>query len=195
MSKLSLGRPMALFEWAMKTLQRSGIASALVMLALAAPTGATAALSENAVVNFGVPTVGGAENHRIVPDEIRIADDGIVNFIVSGFHQVTVYSVSRNTRLRDLAEQIVPGQDYVVTDRAGTTILDTAQRSAANPISIDSDPNGRRLFIEAAASGTARTIGVYFPEPGTYLVICAVKGHLDDAMIALVTVSRGGSGD
>jgi len=186
---------MAVFEWAVKTVQRAGVASALVVLALVASTDASAALAENAVVNFGVPTVGGAENHRILPDEIRIADDGIVNFIVGGFHQVTVYSVSRNTRLRDLAEQIIPGQDYAVTDRVGATILDTAQRSAANPILIDSDPNGRRLFIEPAASPAARTVGVYFPEPGTYLVICSVKGHLDDAMIALVTVSSAGSDD
>lgn len=163
-----------------------------LLITLFGATSATAAAPENAVINFGVPTTSGAANHMIVPDDIKLSEGGIANFIVGGFHFVTVYRVADNTRLSDIAGQITPGQDYVLLDKAGSTILDTAQRSAANPDLIDSNSNGNRLFIEAAASATARIVGVYFAEPGTYLVICGVKGHLDDAMMAVVRVKNAG---
>jgi len=38
-------------------------------------------------------------------------------------------------------------------------------------------------------------VGVFFPEPGTYLVICNVRDHLDEGMIAIVKVTKAGHGD
>ena len=168
-------------------------AAFVLLIMLFGAASAKAAAPENAVIiNFGVPTEIGAANHEIVPDDIKLSEGGIANFIVSGFHLVTVYRVADNTKLSDVEEQIMPGQDYVLVDKADDTILDTAERSAVNPGVIDSDPNGDRLFIEAGASAAARIVSVHFAEAGTYLVICSVKAHLDDAMIALVTVKNSG---
>jgi uncharacterized MnhB-related membrane protein len=152
---------------------------------------------ENAFVNFGVPGVGGALNHVIIPNDVAIAEGGIVNFAIvsgvgpdatggAGFHQVTVYRVADKTRLSKIAAQINAGSDYDILDKDGDLVLHVTAGSAR----VDSDPSGLRIFIEAQASSTPRIVGVYFPDPGTYLVICNVRAHLDDRMIALVTVEK-----
>jgi plastocyanin len=169
----------------------------LVMAVMLTSAPAWAKNPENAFVNFGIPGTSGALNHMIVPDDITISSGGIVNFAIvsgvgpgatggAGFHQVTVYRVADGTKLSSIAAQIMPGSNYNIVDKNGALVL---QVTAGNPL-VDSNPSGLRIFIEAAASSTPRTVGVYFEDPGTYLVICNVRPHLDDGMIAIVTVKN-----
>jgi plastocyanin len=167
----------------------------LVMAVMLTSAPAWAKNPENAFVNFGIPGTSGALNHMIVPDDIKISSGGIVNFAIvsgadamsgAGFHQVTVYRVADGTRLSSIAAQIMPGSNYNIVDKDGVLVL---QVTAGNPL-VDSNPSGLRKFIEAAASSTPRIVGVHFEDPGTYLVICNVRPHLDDGMIAIVTVKR-----
>lgn len=174
---------------------------ALAMMVLLAAVMLTSAPAwtknpENALVNFGVPGTSGALNHMIVPNDVTISSGGIVNFAIvsgvgpgatggAGLHQVTVYRVADGTKLSVIAAQIAP-PTYSIVDKNGALVL---QVTAGSP-RVNSDPTGLRLFIEAAADTTPRTVGVYFPNPGTYLVICNVTAHLNDGMIAIVTVKK-----
>jgi plastocyanin len=177
----------------MKRLAMAMMVLVMAVMLISAP--AWAKNPENAFVNFGIPGTSGALNHMIVPDDIRISSGGIVNFAIvsgadamsgAGFHQVTVYRVADGTKLSSIAAQIMPGSNYNIVDKDGTLVL---QVTAGSPL-VDSDPSGLRVFIEAEASSTPRTAGVYFADPGTYLVICNVRPHLDDGMIAIVTVKN-----
>jgi hypothetical protein len=170
---------------------------AMCVVAVSMPTShAWAYAPENVLLNFGVPGASGELNHQIVPNQTTISQDGIVNFAVvsgatgaadgGGFHQIAVYKVSKNTTVDDILGQIQPGTSYQVFDKAGTHVLSVT----AGAPRVDSDPSGLRVFIEAAASSTPRLVGVFFDEPGTYLVICNVTGHFDDGMIAIVTVKK-----
>jgi plastocyanin len=179
----------------MKRLAMAMMVLVMAVMLISAP--AWAKNPENAFVNFGVPGAAGALNHMIVPDDVTISSGGIVNFAIvsgvgpgatdgAGFHQVTVYRVAEGTKLSSIAAQIRPGANYNIVDKDGALVL---QVTAGSP-RVDSDPSGLRVFIEAEPSSTPRTVGVYFADPGTYLVICNVRAHLDDGMIAIVTVKK-----
>lgn len=163
-------------------------------------------LAENAFVNVAVPGLAGAPSHKFVPNEITIRAGGIVNFATvsratitstSGPHPISIYKVAEGTKLADIQAQAAAGS--LISDKAGKLVLDKSVTVDSGlpgpPRWVDSDPNGLRIFNETIAipgygesQSTARTVGVYFPGQGTYLVICRVGGHLTDGMAAIVTV-------
>ena len=123
---------------------------------------------------------GNRVNHVIIPNEINAKLDGVVHFLVAGFHQVVVYN---------------PGtkHDDVDVPTSGTFINDP----------INPDPDLFYLGINPAGGpppGTPvttnpsnamnRVESVSFTEPGTYLVICNIRGHFLDGMFAVVKVKE-----
>ena len=114
---------------------------------------------------------GNPANHHILPRWINVRRGGVVNFVVAGFHQVTVYNPGKKD------------EDVMPSDPSGLFV---------------NDPNGRfYLGIPPAVppDGTAnpsnainRVESVSFPKSGTYLVICNVLPHFRDGMYAYVRV-------
>lgn len=114
---------------------------------------------------------GNSANHHILPRWINVRRGGVVNFVVAGFHQVTVYNPGKKD------EDVMP--------------------SAPGGLFVN-DPNGRFYLGIAPAvppDGMAnpsnainRVESVSFPKSGTYLVICNVLQHFRDGMYAYVQV-------
>ena len=167
---------------------------ALASLAMPASANADDDEKQNVSAAFGrglnTNQAGNLVNHVILPNEIRVNHDGVVNFLVAGFHQLIVYKPG--TRPEDI---LVPA--------AGTFIDDNN-----NLFYRGINPAGGPLATPATASphnGSNRVEGVSFPaeegrnrttgallseaaEPGTYLVICNVRGHFLDGMYAFIEV-------
>ena len=126
---------------------------------------------QSVTVTFGAGlNTAGAANHHVLPEIIRIKTGGTVNFVVAGFHQIYVYLPGTK-----------PGD--LVVPPAGTFIND--------------DTNVYYKGLVPGATSTTfsttqnRVESVSFSEPGTYLVICNVRGHFLNGMIAYVEVTGG----
>lgn len=119
---------------------------------------------------------GNSVNHVIIPDKIKINEDGVVNFLVSGFHQIFVYPAG--TQLSDIN---VPLTGTFINDLIPLPFyqgLAPAGGPAATPVTTD--PSNARNRVES----------VSFPATGTYLVICNVRTHFNDGMFAFVKVTN-----
>jgi hypothetical protein len=123
---------------------------------------------------------GNAVNHVILPDIIKVKQGGVVHFLVAGFHQPIVYN---------------PGKDQVdvVVPAAGTFINDANNRFylGINPVG---GPLGTAPTFNPS-NAPNRVESVSFAEPGTYLLICNVRGHFLDGMVAVVKVEKGEKDD
>ena len=118
-------------------------------------------------------------HHALTPQIAKIKAGGTVNFIIGGFHVVTVYG--NGTRPQDIdITRLVPGP------RPGPRIIDDAR----NRIYRGLDPT---LLPAIVAQDRVET--VQFDTPGTYLVICAVLPHFQDGMIGYVRVVAGDDDD
>ncbi|NML16058.1 hypothetical protein [Azohydromonas caseinilytica] len=140
-----------------------------------AESSASEPLPVSVTVSFGAglntAQPGNRANHHILPRWIRLRRGGVVNFVVAGFHQVTVYNPGKKD------------EDIVPADPSGLFV---------------NDPNGRfYLGIAPAAppegsvnpsNAVNRVESVSFPKSGTYLVICNVLPHFRDGMYAYVWV-------
>jgi len=150
---------------------------ALFALGLSAP--ATQAGGENdprlaVVASFGrglnTAQQGNAENHAVLPKEIRVKASGVVNFMVAGFHHIVVYKPG--TKVEDIS---AAGPPPFINDFENVyyTGIDPA---AAPP--------------EGVSNAVNRVESVSFKERGTYLVICNVAPHFADGMYGYVRVDR-----
>ena len=110
--------------------------------------------------------------HQLIPNEVIIKAGGAVNFILGGFHQILVYD-----------DGTQPGDfDAVNTP----TISPTAQQM---PLLINEDTNRIYRGLDPSLQPQDRVEVVFFPNPGTYLVICAVHPHFfNDGMFGFVKV-------
>lgn len=122
---------------------------------------------------------GNVVNHVVIPDRIWVKQDGVVHFLVSGFHQLVVYK---------------PGieQDDIVVPPAGTFIedpmsLDPATQFYLGIVPAGGPPPGLPVTTNPS-NASNRVESVSFAEPGTYLVICNVRGHFRDGMYAYIRV-------
>jgi plastocyanin len=116
---------------------------------------------------------GNPVNHVILPNKIRVKEDGVVHFLVAGFHQVVVYNPG--TKPEDID---VPA--------AGTFINDPN-----NQFYLGIEPAGGPLMTPGTtepSNASNRQESVSFEEAGTYLVICNVRGHFLDGMFAFIKV-------
>ena len=113
-----------------------------------------------------------SNHHALTPRIATIRAGGVVNFIVGGFHVVTVYD--NGTQPADINTTIlVPGP------RPGPPIIDDPNHRIYRGL----DPN---LLPAIVAQDRVET--VQFDRPGTYLVICAVLPHFRDGMTGFVRV-------
>lgn len=178
----------------MKSLRVSAAAVSLLALALAGPTvNAKDNTPGRITVSFGTGNnnaqAGNKPNHHIVPQEFKVRItrarmfDGslvsvpaVVNFVVSGFHWIWTYQ---------------PG---VTVDevRAHVPAAGAFVNYDVNVFAKGVFPGTPPAFTDATlfplSSAQNRTDSIAFSTPGTYLVICNVRGHFLDAMYAWVKV-------
>jgi plastocyanin len=123
-------------------------------------------------VSAGVPNI-----HKMQPFMVKIKAGGSVNFVISGFHQLSVYD------------------DGVEPEDINTALITPTTGTPAG-IPVINDPTNR-IYMGQDPSLVARdrVETVNFSEPGTYLVICGILPHfVNDSMYGWVKV-RGGHHD
>ncbi len=138
---------------------------------------------------------GNIVNHVILPNKIKVNLDGVVHFLVAGFHQAVVYKPG--TRPEDI---VVPAAGTFINDPNNRFYLGinpaggqaNTQANPANPIVAGSDTRSNAQNRVESVSFPA-SVGTGTPpsekaEPGVYLVICNVRGHFLDGMFAFVEV-------
>jgi hypothetical protein len=136
---------------------------------------------------------GNKVNHVILPNNIKVDQDGVVHFLVAGFHQPVVYKPG--TKPEDI---VVPAAGTFINDptnrfyqginpaggplaTAATPVVPGDTRSnAQNRVESVGFPASEGVVAGAVVSAKA--------EPGIYLVICNVRGHFLDGMFAFVEV-------
>ena len=114
---------------------------------------------------------GNAANHHILPRWIPVRRGGVVNFVVAGFHQVTVYNPGKRV------EDVMPADPNAL-------FVNDADRRFYLGIAPAVPPEGSAN----PSNAINRVESVSFPERGTYLVICNVLPHFRDGMVAYVRV-------
>jgi plastocyanin len=150
----------------------SAICGLMVLSSLTAPAvRADDQNKQSVTVAFGAGlNTAGAANHHVLPDIIRIKTGGVVNFAVAGFHQIYVYLPG--TKPGDL---VVPPSGTFINDK--TNLYYEGLIPGAVSTNFSTTQN--------------RVESVSFSEPGTYLVICNVRSHFLNGMIAYVEVTGG----
>lgn len=115
-----------------------------------------------------------ANNHQLIPDEVKVKAGGAVNFITSGLHLLIVYD-----------DGTQPG-DIDVNDTNNTTGMPV--------VALINDPTDRIYRgLDPSLTPRDRVEVVHFSQPGTYLVICGIRGHfVNDGMYGFVRVLPGG---
>jgi hypothetical protein len=138
---------------------------------------------------------GNPVNHVVIPDSIRIKQDGVVHFLVSGFHQLVIYKPGID--VDDIVPRVPPPPPPALNNFIESpTVLDATRQfylginpaggpleTAVTPVVIPGPtPDDTR------SNASNRVESVSFAEPGTYLVICNIRGHFLDGMFAWVKV-------
>ena len=163
----------------MKRLGTTSMIAALCSFGLALATVAVHAADDN---KLSIPVAFGRglnipanlpENQIMIPDTVRLKQNGVVHFLVAGFHEIVIYNPGKT-------------DDDVAVPPAGTFIDDKNNRfysgiiPAGGPLGTAPtiDPSNARNRVESVA----------FLEPGTYLVICNIRPHFDNGMFGYVEV-------
>jgi hypothetical protein len=140
---------------------------------------------------------GNPVNHVVLPKKIKVNQDGVVHFLVAGFHQVAVYKPG--TKPKDI---VVPETGTFINDANNRFYLGinpaggpgNTQATPENPIVTGSDTRSNaQNRIESVGFPAEEGVGTNMvaspkAEPGIYLVICTVRGHFLDGMYAFVKV-------
>jgi plastocyanin len=136
----------------------------------------SATVSFGAGLNTAAPGV--AANHHVLPNVIEIKAGGVVNFVVSGFHQIVVYNPGV-----EAADIVLPAfpPNLFVNYQLNTAYYVGLNPDNANPATPNAPAN--------RFNGENRTEAVSFTQPGVYLVICNVTPHLRDGMFAYIKVT------
>jgi hypothetical protein len=202
----------------MKSLKVSAAAVSALALCLAGPTVKAKDKTPGSItVAFGTgnnnSTPGNKPNHHIIPQEFKVritkarmfdgtvvAVPATVNFIVSGFHWVWAYEPQ--VTLEQVRLNVPAGGTFVNYEAATVNPAFPNDRTKdishvyAKGIFPGTPPAG---FTDGApfplSPAQNRTDTIAFSTPGTYLVICNVRGHFLDAMYAWVKVVDGDDDD
>jgi hypothetical protein len=163
----------------MKRLRTTSMIAALCSFGLAVAATAVHAADDN---KLSIPVAFGrglntpatqAINHVMIPDTVRLKQNGVVHFLVAGFHEIVIYNPGKT-------------DDDVAVPPSGTFINDANNRfysgivPAGGPLATPgtTDPSNARNRVESVA----------FLEPGTYLVICNIRTHFNNGMFGYVEV-------
>jgi hypothetical protein len=145
-------------------------------------------------VSFGAGlNTAAAANHHIMPQQIRVRRGGVVNFVVAGFHQIFVYEPGNTPEdVREFIAANDPLNAAPFINRLNTPDNpDNLRYTGINP-ALAASPAGANPATPPAPVTRSnlgnRVESVAFPQRGTYLVICNVRGHFQDGMFAWVRV-------
>jgi plastocyanin len=126
--------------------------------------------------------------HALIPNEVKIKAGGTVNFIIAGFHLVAVYDDGTQPDDINTALTVPP------TTQPVPPLID----DPANRVYRGIDPSVLPLLQGPTQQGPMgppfqpvlqdRVEVVHFPNPGRFLVICAVLPHFNEGMIGYVRV-------
>jgi plastocyanin len=128
---------------------------------------------------------GNPVNHVVLPDRIKVTQGGVVHFLVAGFHQVVVYNPG--TEPDDIVVPPAPPPPE------NNFINDPITPDPTTQFYLGINPAGGPLMTPGTtnpSNASNRVESVSFGEPGTYLVICNVRGHFLDGMFAFVKVEE-----
>ena len=133
---------------------------------------------DSVTVSFGAglntAQPGNPANHHILPDVIRVNRNGVVNFVVGGFHWVFIYPPGIGA-----ADIAVPtGGPFV--NYAVERLYYRGLAPAGGPLAT--------LATANPANAINRVESVSFANPGDYLVLCNVRSHFLDGMHATIRV-------
>src|SRR6185436_15981548 len=136
-------------------------------------------------VSFGAglntATPNNPPNHHIIPRVIEVKTGGVVNFVVAGFHQIMVYVPG--VKPTDIQ---VPASGTFINDLDNLYYKGIQPAGGPPPaIPVTTNPSNAMNRVES----------VSFATPGTYLVICNVRGHFLDGMYAYIKVGDGDDDD
>ena len=128
--------------------------------------------------------------HALIPNEVKIKAGGTVNFIIAGFHQIAVYGDGKTPDMVNKTN-LIP-----VTIPAGPPLINDPVGRVYRGI----DPTVLPLLRGPLQQGPVgppfqpvlhdRVEVVHFPDPGTFLVICAVLPHFEEGMYGWVKVNN-----
>jgi plastocyanin len=174
------------------------VLASFAVCAIASPLGVAAQVGNNApesvTVAFGVglntAQAGNPANHHVVPQTILVRSGGVVNFVVSGFHQI--YAYNPGTEPSDIIVPAPPPagpgfiNDYNNIYYIGINPVAPFSNPAPSPLPQGVPPLPNPNFLSPAQN---RVESVTFTQPGLYLVICNVRPHFLDGMYAYVRVT------
>jgi hypothetical protein len=115
-------------------------------------------LDRFSLTTLDVPAGGASNNHELIPNIVKIKAGGAVNFIISGLHIPAIYG--DGTEPEEIDRTLLS-----TTSPAGGVINDTTNRIY------------RGLNASLVPLPRDRVEVVQFSNPGTYLVICALRNH------------------
>ena len=124
-------------------------------------------------------------NHHVLPKTIEIKAGGVVNFAVSGFHQIVVYQPG--VEASDIVPPVFvpPTTNLFMNYNLGTAYYVGINPRNANPAT---PPPAPPVLLDNSDN---RIESVSFATPGVYLVVCNVTPHFArDGMYAYVKVSH-----
>ena len=109
--------------------------------------------------------------HKVIPLDTKIKAGGTVDFIIGGFHLLTIYG---------------PGTQF---DDISTTVLTPIPGAPPGFPPVVDDPVNR-IYRGLSPFGLPqdRVEAVNFANPGRYLVLCTFLPHFLDKMFGFVTV-------
>jgi len=139
--------------------------------------------ADSTVDRMRVANPGNRNVNQLIPNEVTIQAGGTVSFIIEGFHQVVVYD--KGTQPGDInAALAYPAPLAGFIDDPNRRIY-----VGLNPAGVAANFFAPGVPAAAiAAPSQDRIESVNFPNPGTYLVICAVRGHFNGGMWGFVRV-------
>jgi plastocyanin len=117
-------------------------------------------------------------HHGLTPEVTKISVGGTVNFVISGFHVISIYD--DGTLPEDIDKTILVPPSVPGGPPRAIPIIDDAE----NRIYRGLDP----ALLPAGGLRSDRVEAVKFDTPGLYLVICAVVSHFEDGMYGYVRV-------
>jgi hypothetical protein len=146
-------------------------------------------------LNTALPPPNGKPNHHILPGvttvRVKLANvpadvvPGVVNFDVAGMHQIFVYmpGVTPDDINAYIATHDPANAQLFIND------TENIYYRGINPVNAAGLPNNTTPAPRADRSGVQNRLeSVGFSAPGMYLVICNVRPHFQDGMMAWVKV-------